>query len=477
MADFYQDVDELLDGGMGPRLHWFPEETPVSKLAAVMAGMANGSGGVVLLGVAPRSGVVHGIQNPQEAQDRVFQAALLCDPPLVLPIPRLVQSSHGEESSQGEVLWISVPAGLPHVYNLEGRYLGRENTQTNPLSPRRLRQLLMERGVIQLESQVPPGATLADLDEVKVIHYVDSLQLPSEMLQDGAAASPAAWQQVLLRRGCLKPAGVALSPTYAGLLLFGRFPQQWLPNAAILAVRFAGNNLGDRFLKQEIGGTLPEQLYQAEAFFHSNIRKVVRLDGLAHAEKPEYPADAVRELLVNAVAHRDYNVGGDSIHLRLFADRLEIQSPGGLPGPVTLDNLLEARFSRNAVIAQVLADMGFVERLGYGLNRVVSLVHQEGLRPPRFDETGGAFRVTIWGEALEAPTTLDLPPAIQEGLNPRQQQALAFLARHKRITNRDYQDLCPDVHPETLRRDLSDLVEHKFLLKIGDKKSTYYILK
>jgi len=471
MADQYQDVDELLGGSMGPRLHWFPEETSTSKLAAVLVGMANTLGGTLLLGVAPRSGVVQGIKNPQEAQDRLFQAALLSDPPLVLPIPRLVHSA------QGEVLWVTVPIGLPHVYNLEGRYLGRENTQTNPLSPRRLRQLLMERGVIQFESQVPPGATLADLDEAKVRNYIDKLDLPGEMLQDGAAADSAARQQVLLHRGCLKLVGGALSPTYAGLLLFGRYPQQWLPNAAILAVRFSGASLGDRFLKQDIAGTLPEQLYQAEAFFHTNSRRAVHIEGLAHTEKPEYPADAVRELLVNAVAHRDYNLGGDSIHLRLFSDRLEIQSPGGLPGPVNLENLLEARFSRNAVIAQVLADMGFVERLGYGLNRVVSLLRQEGLRPPRFDETSGAFRVTIWGESLEAPARLDLPAGVQDELNPRQRQALTFLARHRRITNRDYQDLCPDVHPETLRRDFADLVDRQVLLKIGDKKSTYYILK
>jgi ATP-dependent DNA helicase RecG len=464
MADQYQDVNELLDGSMGPKLHWFPEETATSKLATVMVGMANTLGGTVLLGVAPRSGVVQGVRNPHEAQDRIFQAALLSDPPLVLPIPRLVHSA------QGEVLWVTIPAGLPHVYNLEGRYLGRENSQTNPLSPRRLRQLLMERGVIQFESQVPPGASLADLDEAKVTNYIDNLDLPGEMLQDG-------WRQVLLHRGCLKQCGQALAPTYAGLLLFGCYPQQWLPNAAILAVRFSGATIGDRFMKQEINGTLPEQLYQAEAFFHSNMRRVVRIEGLAHTEKPEYPHDAVRELLVNAVAHRDYNLGGDSIHLRLFSDRLEIQSPGGLPGPVNLDNLLEARFSRNAVIAQILADMGFVERLGYGLNRVVTLVRQEGLRPPRFDETAGAFRVTIWGETLETPVPIDLSIYAQEGMNPRQQQALAFLTRYRRITNHDYQDLCPDVHPETLRRDFADLVERKVLLKIGDKKSTYYILK
>ena len=97
------------------------------------------------------------------------------------------------------------------------------------------------------------------------------------------------------------------------------------------------------------------------------------------------------------MAHRDYNVQGDSIHLNIFTDRLEVQSPGGLPGPVTLDNLLVARFSRNAVIVQVLSDLGYVERLGYGLDRVMSVMRGNNLRPPRFEEVAGCFKATLFG--------------------------------------------------------------------------------
>jgi ATP-dependent DNA helicase RecG len=118
---------------------------------------------------------------------------------------------------------------------------------------------------------------------------------------------------------------------------------------------------------------------------------------LAHEDTPN-TRWKLCELLVNAVAHRDYNVQGDNIHLHIFADRLEIQSPGKLPGPVTLENLLEARFSRNAVIAQVLSDLGFVERLGYGLDRVVAVLRQQGMRPPRFEEIAGTFRVTLFND-------------------------------------------------------------------------------
>lgn len=472
---FPSDVRAILEHGMDATLHWFPAAVPPSHLASVLVGMANTAGGTVLLGVAPRSGKVQGIPNADEALDRVFQAALLADPTLILPVPRLVTV---ERTS---VLLITVPSGLPHVYSLDGRYLWREGSRTSPLSARRLRRLLLERGVVQFELQTPPNASLDDLDPQKVTGYVKALNLPGD-------ATPEA---TLLRRGCLRPEGGSISveappassslrPTYAGLLLFGKHPQQWLSNATILAARFSGTTLADRFIKQDIAGTLPEQLLQAEAFVRENVRSVVRLVGLTHEETREYPLEAVRELLVNAVAHREYNVQGDNIHLNLFADRIEVHSPGGLPGPVTLENLLEARFSRNAVIVQVLSDLGFVERLGYGLNRVVEVMQREGMSAPKFEETAGTFRVTLYAAAHEQfeLSSLQALEAYQElELNPRQQQALIYLLRNRRLTNRDYQQLCPEVHSETLRRDLVDLVRRDILIKVGDKRATYYILK
>lgn len=458
-----EDVKTLIARGMGVQLHWFPEDISPERLATVLVGMANTDGGIVLVGVSPRAGQVHGVHHPETIQDCVFQAALLVDPPLVLPMPDI------ENVGGMQVVRVVVPWGLPNVYSLDGRYFGREGAQTNPMPARRLRQLLVERGVIQFEALVPPGAALEDLDAHNVREYMRALNLPGN-------ESP--WE-ILFRRGCMKNTKEGLVPTHAALLLFGRHPQQWLPNASILAARFNGITFADRFMKKEITGTLPEQLQQAEAFIRENMRSVVRLVGLRHQESLEYPPEAVRELLVNAVAHRDYNQQGDNIHLFIFADRIEVHSPGGLPGPVTLDNLLEARFSRNAILVQVLSDLGFIERLGYGLDRVVASMHQNGLRPPRFEEAAGSFRVTLFGETLAAqPTTdLDLTAYNHLELNPRQQLALGYLGKHRRITNRDYQELCPDVHPETLRRDLVDLVNSDILIKVGDKRATYYILK
>ena len=468
------DLLQLLARGKGPTLHWFPEDVSLTSLAATLVGMANTRGGTLLLGIAPRSAEVVGLSDPQAAQDRLFQAALLAEPALVLPLPRLEQVSLGGRDCT--VLCASVPAGLPHIYMLDGRYLGREGSQTNPLSARRLRALLAERAVEQFEDYTPPDAWMEDLEPRLVAEYY-------RLVHGDENPDPDQLYAFLERRGCARLLDGLRRPTVAALLLFGRSPQQFLLQASILAARFPEQSMSDMFIKQDLTGSLPEQLRQAEAFVRANLHSVVRLQGLVHEEQYEIPLEAVREVLVNAVAHRDYSLRGDNIHLYLYADRLEVHSPGGLPGPVTMENLLEARFSRNPVVVQVLSDLGFVERMGYGLKRVVNVMQAAGLRPPRFEEIAGSFRVTLYSQGEVArqwqqeTDALPLEVLQDPALNLRQRKALSYLSREKRITSRAYQELCPGVHPETLRRDLTELAGKGLIIKVGDKKATYYILK
>jgi ATP-dependent DNA helicase RecG len=144
-----------------------------------------------------------------------------------------------------------------------------------------------------------------------------------------------------------------------------------------------------------------------------------------------------------------------------------------------VDNIAQERFSRNEVIVQVLADMGFIERLGYGIDRMIKLMRDYGLPAPRFQETAGGFRVILYGygEGLVSEEEIDLSRWSHLDLNERQEKALAYLLEKGRITNREYQELCPDVSSETIRRDLADLVNKNVLLKIGRKRATYYIFK
>ncbi|MFQ5854282.1 MAG: ATP-binding protein [Anaerolineae bacterium] len=455
------EIRQRLQEGRGEETDFQPANATPRRLAQTMCAMANGAGGSIIIGVSGgRRPAITGLTDPETARDRAAQAALLCDPPLIIPLPKTV------EFDKTRVLVISIPRGLPHAYSLDGRYLIRRATRNEPLIGPELRRLLLARGERSFEGLPARNATTADLDPAKVERYVNGLGGVGELTAE----------QVLRKRGCMTPSG---QPTYAGILLFGKDPQAFVPGCEITVVRYAGTEMGDEFLRQDIRDTLPEQIRRAEAFLVSNMRVGARLVGFEREEKAEYPLDAVREAVVNAVAHRDYSITGDQIRVFMFADRIEVYSPGRLPGPVTVDNIVDERFSRNESIVQVLADLGFIERLGYGIDRMIWLMQQEDLPEPVFQETANGFRVTLYGhgQRLITTDTIDRSRWAHLHLNPRQEKALEYLAEHGRITNSEYQDLAPDVSAETIRRDLADLVERGLLLRIGRKRATYYIFK
>ncbi len=462
------DIYPVLAQGMGPNLHWYLEDVQQGELAATLAAIANTNGGTVFIGISSQSGKLQGVHDFPKMLDRVFKACLAIDPTLVIPVPTPLRIG------QVEVMYISVPQGLPHVFGLEGRYYWREGNRTLPIPPRTLRQLLVEKGMVLFESQSPPDATDRDLDEVQIERFAEAFNAASKIEE---WESHPGISEILVQRGCLQEVEGKMRPTYAGLLLFGHTPQRWLPTAQILAARFSGHSFGDRFVKEEMNGSIISQLQQAEKFLLANLQTVVRLIGMSHQEVLEYPFEAVRELIVNAIAHRDYNLQGDCIHLNIYSDRLEVTSPGELPGPITVENILSARYSRNPVIVQVLADLGYVERLGYGLDRAVTSMRQNSLNPPEFEESAGTFRVTLHNAPTDDRPPQDLSRFQGLEINPRQEVAVNYLGTRRRITNREFHELCPEVHPETLRRDLSDMVSKGVLVKIGDKKSTYYVLK
>jgi ATP-dependent DNA helicase RecG len=438
------------------------EATTLASLAETLVAFANARGGTILVGVDPRSGQPQGLQNPEATLDRALQAALAIDPPLIIPMPQVV-TTDGQP-----LLAVAVPPGLSHVYSYRGKYLVRDGRYNRPLDPRQLRRLMMERGAVSFEALVPEGARLEDIDWEKAERYLAGLPgLPA-----------LSREEALLRRGCLAHNGSGLRPTHAGLLLFGQEPQRWVPSAEILLARYSGTAMGDRFIKEEVRGTLVDQIRRAEAFVASNLRRSARLSGLERVEETEVPMEAVREAIVNAVAHRDYQIRGDEIRVLIFSDRIEFYSPGRLPGHVTVDNLVDERFSRNETIVQILSDLGFIERLGYGIDRMMRLMAQEGLPKPVFEETAAGFQVTLVGrgEGLVGEE-MDACRWRHLGLNERQELAVGYLAEHGRITNREYQELCPDVSAETIRRDLADMVHKDLLLKIGKKRATYYIFK
>jgi ATP-dependent DNA helicase RecG len=465
------DLDGLIRAGRSERLEWVNENAAISAIAAHLTAMANASGGTLILGVIGPAGAVVGVRDALTAIDRVLQAALSIEPALIIPLPKTAQLR------DKPVVVVHIPNGMPHVYALDGRYLFRQGVENAPLKPRDLRRLLIQRGEVSFETEVAYGASLDDIDWTRAKAY--SAALPG--MGDANA------ENVLLHRGCLSRQDGRLRPTNAGILLFGKEPQRHLRGADITAARFPGDSMSDSFSRYDIGGTLADQIRRAETFLIDHLRKGVSIGKtMARSESLEYPLEAARELVVNAVAHRDYSISGDGIRLFIFRDRMEVTSPGGLPGPVTIDNIQDERFSRNPVIVQILSDMGFIERLGYGVDRVIALMREGNMRAPKFQETGGGFRVSLYNEPITVETIPPTPPAPPKfdghfrghAINPRQESALVFLHDgNARITNSDLQRLCPDVHPETIRRDLADLVSKEILVKLGQKRGSYYVMK
>jgi ATP-dependent DNA helicase RecG len=461
-----EEITALYKQGQTESVAFELEAVALNRLAETLAAFANGDGGWVLLGIDPATNAVRGLRASDAAIDKTLSAGLRCEPPLILPRPDIAMLD-GKE-----ILLIEVPAGLPHAFGLRGKYLARSGRKNIALGPRQLRQLLRERGEAKFEQRPAPGASLDDLDPGAIQKYA------AMFLGDPLPAKKEPLYEFLNRRGCLVREDNAWRPTTSGYLLFGREPQRAFPSAEILLARYAGKQMADEFLREVVRGALPEQIRRVESWITANMRKGARIDALQRAERAEYPAPAVREAIVNAVAHRDYAIRGDEIRVMMYSDRIEVYSPGRLPGHVTIDNLVEERFSRNEVIAQVLADLGFIERLGYGIDRMIRLMREWGLPAPKFAETANGFLVTLRGpgDKLVGDQT-DAHKWRNLDLNERQRAALDFLVKNQRITNRDYRDLFSDVSEETIRRDLADLVEEGILLKMGDKKGTYYILK
>jgi ATP-dependent DNA helicase RecG len=459
------DIKKLLSAGAGLRIEMLaPNVANADRMARSLTALANTRGGVLLVPLKPQRKEKVKEVDSEGLRDEAMKALLMCEPRLIVPLPYLVSDSDGESHI---ALVIEVPEGLPNAYSYEGRYYLRDGARNAIIAARPLRELMLLRGEGTWESSSPSGSSKEDLNWKAIEDYASKLNGAIALGEDSAEA-------LMLTRGCVVGSR-KLKPTYAGLLLFGKQPQRWIKGAQVLAARFKGSEMEDAFARQAIGGTLPEQIRKAEAFLIENMSVQSNMKSWQRSDEAPYPASALREAVVNAVAHRDYRLTGSQIHVFMFADRVEVKSPGKLPGHVTLKNLLRERYSRNEALVQVLSDMGFIERLGYGIDRMLRVMKERNQPEPNFEETDGGFIVSLFAKKGASEKLQEALP--QNAQQLRLQKMIVFLKEHGRITNRDYQEISPDVNPETLRRDFVDLVERGVVMRVGDKRGTYYILK
>ena len=431
-------------------------------IAATLVAFANGEGGTLVLGMTPEGYISH-ILAPDEAEDALQAALRLCRPPVHTEWQQ-------EQVSGGTVILLRVERSNAVHTLWDGRVLVRRGAENQPLQGNDFEQLMANRPTADFELQEVPGANRDDLDEDIIENYMERRQKRSP--RSDVLPKDKLLQQI----GAITP---DRKPTVSGLLLFGKEPQFFLPHSRAVFVKFSDTQPrgpGGTFgygRREELVGSLPKIIDRAWRVLWEEMDKRAVVRGLQRHEETEYPESAVREALVNAVAHRDYHLTGRSIEIRMYTDRLEITSPGGLPAHITLDNIVDEHYSRNPRIVNGLYHWGYIEELGLGIDHMIEAMVNSGHPPPTFEAKGHRFTV-ILHSSQDAKRVM---PSWEQNMNERQMKAIEFLQRYGAITNRDYRDLCPHVGAETLRLDLADLVTKGVVLKIGDKRGTRYILK
>lgn len=397
------DVLDLIAAGEGSGVEFKAEATVPVKLAKELVALANHSGGTLLLGVAD-DGTVVGLDGPVE--EWVMNVARSNIRPPIIPWYQEVELQPGRR-----VGVVRVERGLVHSlwHNGHHTYFIRVGSTSREASPEELARLFQQRGSIRAELQPVSGTSLGDLDLRRLHEYFveRGQEAPDE-------DDEAQWQRLLVNLEILRETEQSDRPaaSVAGLLLFGSAPARHLPHATIDASAYPGpEKTYERIDGERLAGPLvplgPPSAMTDPGLVGRAIAFVVRttagssqiIESGERVDRPGLPLKAVREVVVNAVVHRDYLVAGSDIELTLYPDRLEVISPGRLPNGVTTEGMrLGVRAARNQLLKDTLRDYGLLEHRGLGIPRIVirSMRDHNGTEPDLIEMPDERFLVRLW---------------------------------------------------------------------------------
>lgn len=379
-----------------------PKRPKRDDIADELAAFANASGGVVLCGVTD-SGDFQGMSREQmDELERLLTE--ICTDTIKPSIRPAIFRREIEESKP--FLLVEVPQGYALHDSPGGGYHRVGSSKRKMTSDERLR-LAQKRGqtrFLWFDKQPVPETGFGSLDE--------SLWKP--LLSAEGATDP---ELALEKMGLLiKDENGITHATVAGLLLCSHSPEQWLPNACISATCYRGTDrASEQIDAQTITGPLNRQIAEAVAFAVRNMR-VGAYKNPARTELPQYSEKALFEAIVNAVAHRDYEIRGSRIRLSMFADRLEINSPGGLPNNLTIESMDVRQSTRNEALASMLGRMSvgnirgsddrrfFMERRGDGVPIIFRETKALSGESPQYQLIDGSDLVLTIPAANTEPT-------------------------------------------------------------------------
>ena len=369
-------------------------------LAREIVAFANMNGGVIVLGVED-DGAVSGVtRNNLQAWLMDTVIGRYVDPQIVPDYDEFVLNGK-------QIAIVTVPAGSAKPYAVRQQertdYYIRLGDTVQRAGREQIARLFQSGGLVSVEKMPVHGSSIADLDMRRLEDYF------LNVLGDDAVAD---WQRTLLNRELLiadEWRAEVCNCSYAGIVLFAREPRRRMPQAGIRLLVFPGTDmdydanldevldipfvgLKERRERQFIEQSLPNRVL---SYLQPHISRE-RLEGMQRRRYWDYPTEVIRELLVNAFAHRDWTRPSD-VQLTIFADRLEVHSPGSLPNGVTIEKAKEGlRVPRNPNIVNILRDYDFIEHRGMGIRRkVIPLTKSHNRTEPEFEATEDYFKVTL----------------------------------------------------------------------------------
>lgn len=380
-----------------------------------LCSMLNHRGGRVMYGVAP-DGRVTGQQVSDHTIEEIAQEIKELDPPVFPAIDRVIVADGRE------VVVVTVMQGPVGPYSYKGTAYRRVGNTSPAMSRDEYNRTLIERlhGEQRWENQPASNWSVADLDIAELARSID------EAVRRGRVEEPGSRDPADLLRGLgLMKGGVLLR---AAVILFGRADrvEAEFPQCLLRVARFRGTDRTEFIDNRQIHGNVFELLGRAERFLRDSLPVAGRImPGLfERVDDPLYPPLALREALANAFCHRDYGIGGGSVALALYDDRLEVTSSGTLHFGLTAEALFEPHESLpwNPLIARVLFRRGIIESWGRGTLKIAELTTQAGLPRPEIEDAGGCVTVRF------RPSRYVAPQRVARVLSPRQQTVLELLA-------------------------------------------------
>jgi ATP-dependent DNA helicase RecG len=401
------------------------------KIANVVAAFANADGGTLILGVED-DGMPTGHDYPEEAIDGFLAVpAKRLRPAMPCRTQRMTLEGH-------DLLVLEVPMSAEAVM-VEGNgfpYRIGDQVRREPQEVINARKEAYR--TVGYEQRFRPEASIEALDLDLVQRFLAGTPL--------AARAP---EEILQQFGLIQPRSGGFGVTNAALLLFGRPPlSRWHPRAGLRFFRVQGIERRHGTRRNVTQGArielpLAEAIAEAHRLASQQIGRSEKLHDLFFRETPEYPGFAWQEAIVNAFAHRDYEIQGQEIEVWFFADRMEVKSPGELVPPVTLKALRNRRpvhASRNPLLVRVLAEAGLMREEGEGVPRMFEEMHESFLRAPQLGLADAVFTVTLRNEPIfsgPSPEWKSLVDALPLTLP----QKRALLAHPEGFSNGDYQTL------------------------------------